>query len=254
MGKDQEALKDLEWVLDLATKRKEAPDPEIYFLQGLCHSRMGRWTEAEACFSQALEAQFSSAPVWLNRAKARFELKRFKEAAADAGQAIQRGPDLAEAWILRAQAHLQGGDLQAAAKDFQVLTEKWPEREAAWLSLAQVYEGLGSLKEALKAHFRFLEKNPARADLWLRTARMQLDQPSSPCFDPVGALASARKADLASNRKNPKIALTIAEALAAGKKLEEALAAIEEAYTLFPGDREIQESRTRLRERVRKSK
>jgi WD40 repeat protein/tetratricopeptide (TPR) repeat protein len=79
---------------------------------------LGRWDEAEADLTAALESGERRAEVWRRRGEARLAREDWEGAADDFGEALQLKAGEAEVWKLRGDAHAQLEDWAEAADDY----------------------------------------------------------------------------------------------------------------------------------------
>ncbi|MCW8131498.1 MAG: protein kinase, partial [Planctomycetota bacterium] len=207
-----------------------------------------RLPEAEAALGDALLAVQGDASLWLRRAQVRMQLRKYPEAAEDAGKAWTLDGSRFEALRLRADAHMQAGQTLEAVADFRLLKEKAPDQPEIQVGLGDALRLQGQGKEALDVYRGLLAQRPERLDVRLRVVQMLIEDPNAAWFDPVAAVKEARQAKQDAKADDPKILISLADALSAGAQQKEALDTIERAYSLFPTDPEVQSARKRLRE------
>jgi tetratricopeptide (TPR) repeat protein len=244
-GRGADALRDFDRILRLA------PDSFAAFLGRARALRAEkRLPEAEAAATEALKLQAGDPAALLLRARTRFEQGRHQDAVSDLERVADSGPS-PETLELLAQARLKAGQAVQAERDFRRLLEHHPGRTAAWKGLAEALVAQGQGREALAAYRSYLTQAPADVATRVDVARLLYAKPSAAWFDAAAAVALAREADGKAQGANPQARLALAEALMAAGQEKEALEVIEQAYTRFPADPDIQAGRERLRREAR---
>ncbi len=79
----------------------------------------GQPEDSRRAYTEALEYNNESAPLWLGRARGAAEQAMWAAAEADASAAIRQDSTLGEAYTIRAQARLELGDLDGAQRDME---------------------------------------------------------------------------------------------------------------------------------------
>ena len=79
----------------------------------------GMPAESRRAYTEALEYNNESAPLWLGRARGALDQDMWAAAEADASAAIRQDSGLGEAYTLRAEARLELGDLDGAWRDME---------------------------------------------------------------------------------------------------------------------------------------
>jgi tetratricopeptide (TPR) repeat protein len=245
-GRGAEALEHLDRALKLA--------PENFPLR-LSRAEalllLKKWSEAETALSEALNIHADDARAAILRGRVRYAQGRWAEAAADFERASTLDPQNLQALQLRAESRLKAGQAAAAESDYRKLLERAPALSEAWKGLADALRAQGRVKDALAAYETFLQQQPAQLDVRLDVIRLRYADPTATWYDPNAAVQAAREAEKATQGENPRVLLVLAEALMAAGKADEALSAVERAYTRFPTDPEIQAGRERLRQKPR---
>ncbi|HAQ36709.1 MAG: hypothetical protein CMF74_00935 [Maricaulis sp.] len=103
-----------------------APDTSDQWVKVLLFAEAGEaWMTAgqpedsRRAYTEALEYNNESAPLWLGRARGAAEQAMWAAAEADASAAIRQDSTLGEAYTIRAQARLELGDLDGAQRDME---------------------------------------------------------------------------------------------------------------------------------------
>lgn len=112
-------------------------EAEERYNDGVDASEAGRFEEAVALYTEAIELDPDLVDAYVNRSQAYLELGRFDEALADANKAIQLEPELAGAYVNRAAAYSGLGRYDEALDDANKAIELEPE-----LALAYVVRGI----------------------------------------------------------------------------------------------------------------
>ncbi|KAL1407150.1 hypothetical protein Q8F55_006564 [Vanrija albida] len=105
--------------------------------EGNASFRKGRWTEAAAAYTRAIEADPSDSLPYANRAAAWLKLGRYAAAEADATRALERGGGV-KASFRRAAARRAQGQLGAAGEDLRAVLAAEPNNAAAAAELEEV--------------------------------------------------------------------------------------------------------------------
>jgi hypothetical protein len=111
-----------------------------------------------ALFAPALFAP--SATDHLNQGVALYEAGKYEQAVAEYTKAIELDPNLASAYYNRGLAYFKMKQYDLALADFNKATELNPNASAAWTGRGTALQGLGKYKEALEAYNKALEINP----------------------------------------------------------------------------------------------
>ncbi len=185
--------------------------------------------------------------LYFHRAGLLADAGRAAEAEADLLEAVTLAPDLAEAYLNLGTLCARRGDLTAAATHLARSVELAPRNVQAQLSLGMA---LLLLDRPLDARTRLeaaLAELPGEVALEHLLARLLAATSAAPARDPERALALAR--ELAEARPSGAHLETLAMALAASGRFEEAITWQERALTALEG---AASSSTADRERARR--
>jgi len=119
-GNPTKALQDLNQALSLAPE-----DWEVRMHQGIIRRLMGDALGAIADFNQLLQENPRSGEVYANRGFARCHLKDYRLGIEDFSRAIALQPELCQYYCDRGEARCQFGDLAGAIKDYQEAANRW---------------------------------------------------------------------------------------------------------------------------------
>jgi hypothetical protein len=89
-----------------------------------------------------------------------YEAGKYEEAVAEYTKAIELDPKLATAYYGRGLAYFKMKQYDSALADFNKALELDPRSSAAWVGRGIALEGLGKYKEALEAYNKALELDP----------------------------------------------------------------------------------------------
>ena len=80
-----------------------------------------KYEEAEQCYSQAIELNMSSRPLWTNRAICRNAMQKYEEAIADCDSALSINPKCTKTIYHKGKALLELGRFEEARKCYESL-------------------------------------------------------------------------------------------------------------------------------------
>jgi tetratricopeptide (TPR) repeat protein len=95
---------------------------------------------------------------------------RFDEAIAAYTKALERDADFAPAYVQRAYCRQMIGELAESAKDYRAYLARDAEDAEAWDALAGVESDMGNVDEALAAHARAVALDPGRPERLLHAS------------------------------------------------------------------------------------
>ena len=193
------------WTVDTSAERDHLSE------RGLMHMDLGEWSEALACFRQAVQLDSSQANTWLNLARARLRQWQYNEALQAIEEGLSRATERNEFGALY---QLKGETLTAMLRPRDAITaydkglsytpndpSLWRERggllhknglhreaeqclttalrydkldSRAWRLLGDIHIAQGQLKQAHKALGESLRLDPRSALGWARYGYTQL--------------------------------------------------------------------------------
>jgi protein O-mannosyl-transferase len=205
--------------------------PALYGL-GLLEQEHGDAERALALYRAACEALPGFAAARLN-------LGSLLAARGDRGAAAEAFEEVLALFPEHPDAHfdlalllLQAGELRAALPGLEAAVRARPGFSAAWEKLGEVHELLGEHAEALAALAQAV-RDPARVTAAQLAAWILATAAEPELRDPPRALELARRAVLASARREPRALESLAAALAASGELGRACEVQEEALRLL---------------------
>lgn len=221
------------------------PDPEAHahFLRGI--AARGRDTpegiaQAERHFNLAIERDSAYAQAWAGLAEIRTvesyrrrlpEESGYDEARAFAERALDLDPTVARAHVVLGRiAGEHAWDFEAAERHFRRALELEPGSVIAMRGFARLLAHLGRKDEALELSLRSVERDPVApvAHRWLGSAYM-LTGEHARAVETLGAV-------LAVDSANPIASISLALALDALGRSDEAVAAAERALAAAPDE------------------
>jgi tetratricopeptide (TPR) repeat protein len=158
LGRYDEALADHTRAIDLDPAYATA-----YSNRGLTYKNLGRYDEALADFTRAIERDPAYATAYYNRGLTYANLGRFEEALADYTRAIERNPALAPAYSNRGNTYADLGRYDEALADYTRAIERDPADALAYSNRGRTYHNLGRYDEALADSTRAIARDPAYA-------------------------------------------------------------------------------------------
>ncbi|MCS6781908.1 MAG: protein kinase [Gloeomargarita sp. SKYG98] len=146
-GKTHQALQDLN-----TASRLDGFTAKGHYLRGEAMSRVGRWREAAAAYSQAIAGGHELAQSYYARGTAYARLGRLANAIADYDQSLALEP-LPERYLARGYAYFRLEKFPAAVADCRKALELQPDQADAHLCLGLAYQRLAQPQLA-QTHLR----------------------------------------------------------------------------------------------------
>jgi tetratricopeptide (TPR) repeat protein len=164
---------------------KRPDHAHAYFSRANAYRQLGRYGEAVADYSTAIELDPKHANAWSNRGSAYAKLGRPDKALADYSQAIELDPEFASAWHNRGWAYHKLGQPDRALADYSKAIELDPKYARAWSERGVAYNWLGRPDKALADCSKALGLDPEFAHAWYNRgiAYAKLGQPDKAVAD-----------------------------------------------------------------------
>ncbi len=158
------------------------------------------------------------------------------------GEALEKVPGNVPTLCELGRLHLSMGNLQQANEYLGLCVAANPWHPEAWLSLGQVYEAYGRPTEAVQAYRKQLEILPGDVKSMRLLAEVELRSGST------GSAVDRLKAIVGRRGEDPRLNLTLAVALLAAGRPDEARAVLEHSAARgWPASREdVERERARL--------
>jgi tetratricopeptide (TPR) repeat protein len=147
-----------------------------YYARGNAYARLGRYAEALADCSRAIELNPKIAHFWNSRGSSHKGLGQPNKALADFTQAIALDPKFAHAWYNRGGAYSQLGQFDRAIADYSRAIELEPTVPLAWNNRGVTYSELGRPGKAVADFTRAIEVDPKCVDALFNRARVYSQQ------------------------------------------------------------------------------
>ena len=157
--------------------------------EGAAHKEAGRYDEAIAAETRAIELDPSLAPAWLNRGAARLQEGDADGAIVDESRAVELDPGLAGAWLMRGRARLSRNDLPGAITDLTRAVEVDPKLRDAWLDLGVARMNGADYSGAIEDETRAIQLDPMLASAWSNRGAARIG-----AGDPAVAVADLTRA------------------------------------------------------------
>jgi serine/threonine protein kinase/cytochrome c-type biogenesis protein CcmH/NrfG len=162
-----------------------ALQPGHWMAKGECHSALGQFAEASACFTTALALHGrANAALLAHRGRAFLEQKEYAKALADFDAALELDPNAAEVWIDRGLTRLHSGHPRQALAEFDRALELWPEHTRTYFLRAEAKTRLSDLEGAAADRKIGLTKEPSDETSWVTRGMAKLNS-----RDAQGAIA-----------------------------------------------------------------
>jgi Tfp pilus assembly protein PilF len=156
----------------------------IHSSRGDEHLSSGKFSEAVADCTKAIELDPTFAAAYINRGNAQYGLGKEPEALSDFGKAIEINPRCAEAYYNRGTIYSSSGRVSEALSDFGRAIEFNPACAEAYYNRGSLRGRLGKFAEAIPDFSKAIELNPNDALAFVRRAT---------CYAKVGKTDDARK-------------------------------------------------------------
>ncbi len=222
--------------------------------RGECHQRAGRYDEALADYTRALELDPGDVWALVNRGQTYRAMERHDEALCDLSQAIELNPSSAWAPVNRGQTYQAMKRYDEALADYTRALELDPSDAATFLALrGGTYQDMKRYDEALADYTRAIELDPSSAPAIALRDRIQAEKHYEEVLaDLTRAIVNRGRTYHAMKRYDEALAdynqaIELHPAVAAAyaprgatyqamKRYEEALADYTRAIELDPGD------------------
>ncbi|WP_017328274.1 tetratricopeptide repeat protein [Synechococcus sp. PCC 7336] len=139
------------------------------FAQGLHHFEDGDFTAAVESFTQAIEADKTSAAAYSNRCLSYLKLDNYQDAIEDCSHALELFPNNSEGYLNRGLAYHRLGQYTAAMDDYNQLLSTWPQDFRAHHNRGLTETELGRFTSAL-GDFELAERFSRQADSAIRAS------------------------------------------------------------------------------------
>ena len=145
LGKDDEALNDLNTAIDLGSKWSGD-----YINRGMLYYKQHNFRNALSDFDKAVESDPNNMQCWYDRAVLRNELGDYNRALDDINHALDLDTSRTEVYYQRGLINMQLRQWQAAINDFQYIIDKYPYFLPCYYLAAQAARTIGKAHQAEK--------------------------------------------------------------------------------------------------------
>ena len=142
-GRYEQAVADFTRALELLPGTAEA-----YSGRGWALEKLKRYDQALADYSKLIEINPRSPAAYVSRGHVYLDLKRYDEAMQDFSKAIELKPDVAASYVARCDVYLLKGFHDRAIADCSRAVELAPGMDIGYLFRAQAYSAKGMKQEA----------------------------------------------------------------------------------------------------------
>jgi tetratricopeptide (TPR) repeat protein/serine/threonine protein kinase/WD40 repeat protein len=162
-----------------AAKSDESDPPKVHVVaaepvatwldwrqRGSAHLQAGKWDEAVADFSRALQLKPDDPSCWNNRASAYMKLQQYDKVIADLDKAIELDPKNAVIWSNRGRLYLALQQYDKAIADSSTAIEFDPNNAAAWTNRSYAYNAVQQYDKAIADSNKAIELDPKIAPAW----------------------------------------------------------------------------------------
>jgi tetratricopeptide (TPR) repeat protein len=147
-----------------------------YYNRALAYSKLGRYEDAVADWTRAIELDPKVAQALINRGVTYINLGQWDKAIADCSSAIELDPNCssaieldpkyARAWCNRGIAHGKLGQLDKAIADCSRAIDLDPKDARVWGNRGRLYGNLGQWDKLVADYSRVIDLNPKNANAW----------------------------------------------------------------------------------------
>ncbi len=137
-----------------------------YFNRGNACDSLGKHRDALAAYTKAIELNPTFVIAYCNRGNACANLRKHTEALAAYTKAIELNPQLTEAYNNRAIVYRRLGKNHEAITDCSKAIALNPNKATLYCTRGNAYDSLGEYTEALADYSRAIRLNPKDADLY----------------------------------------------------------------------------------------
>jgi tetratricopeptide (TPR) repeat protein len=208
-------------------------DPAAHLLLGKLHAARHRRGPAEQALGAAIAAAPNDPEAYLALIQLYVDLGAERAARNVVARLSRVAPDEAEGYRILARAALDRGDSRGAAEALGEAARRDPWDFEARIHLGAIHERGGRHAAALEAYREILARDPDHEEALLGVARVSLAQGD----DAVAREYVQRLVDSAPDGHRARKRAAIA--YAAARRYREALALLDEATRLAPGDPEL---------------
>lgn len=226
--------------------RRGIKDGSVYVNLGNVLQQRGLAQEALANYSKGIELSPDLALPYIERSSILMEMKQFPEAAADAEKALALAPTSPEAFNNRGVLLQLQGRNEDSVKDFSKAIELFSKYPSAHANRGYALQQLGRYAEALADFETALALDPNSDEIANDAAWLLATCPQEQIRNPARAIELADRACKATNRENGSHLDTLATALAAAGKFDEAVKIGELALERLKTDNQAVEVHARV--------
>jgi tetratricopeptide (TPR) repeat protein len=143
-----------------------------YMFRALIYAKQGRYQEALADSSRAVDLQPEDAKAWANRGTRYRELQQPDKAIADFSRAIECDATFAPIWNDRGATYLDTGQLDKALADLTKAVQLDATLVFAWHNRGILYAKLGQPAKAIDDYSQAIKLDPTFAASWINRGIM----------------------------------------------------------------------------------
>jgi tetratricopeptide (TPR) repeat protein len=145
---------------------KRPDHSQAYLCRGFTYSELGRYQEALADYSKAIELDPKSAEAWYNRGNIYGRMRQRDRAIADYSKAIKVDEKFAPAWNNRGGYFNQLGQPDKAVADYSQAIKLQPKNPFFLFNRAHVYDRLDKPAKAVEDYSKAIELDSKFISAW----------------------------------------------------------------------------------------
>jgi tetratricopeptide (TPR) repeat protein len=226
--------------------RRGTKDGAVYINLGSVLQQQGLMQEALVNYSKGIELSPDLALPYIERSSVLMDMKQFPEAAADLEKALALDPVSPEAYNNRGVLLQLQGRHDDSIKDSTRAIELFSKYPAAYANRGFALRQIGRYAESLADFEKALTYDPNSDEIANDAAWLLATCPDAKIRNPARAMELANRACTATNRQNGSHLDTLAAALAASGKYDDAVKVGEEALDLLKTDNQAVEVHDRV--------
>ncbi len=234
-GEQEEAIRDLEQAIE---RKPDNPGPHVTIGDMYLHA--GEFEKASQEYDKAFQLGMVRAPLQYKYAYTMFALSNFEKALEYAQKALEQNSEMGEAARLAGTVYMAQGETEKAEEPLQKAVRQLAEKDRPYEELGVALYDQNKYKEALEVFQQAIEVQGKSYGLYVRAARclaMMGDREGA--MRQIGLAIAIDDKQSAGYVELARIWVRVSEEKADPNANAKALAALEQAQSLAPGNSQI---------------